>query len=193
MALQYTSEEAEAILTRAVGRKAEQTVSHERLLAMADELGVSPNEVEAVIAEVLQEQQDKTFRREYIAQRRGTLWPHLVTYLLVCAFLILVNVLSDPHVIWAIFPILGWGIGIGSHAAAVLPTKGAAFEREFLQWKQQRERKTQRKARRASKKSQGEATSEKMAEETTVPTAVPRPTVTISEEHPQTLQQRAGH
>ncbi|WP_427916702.1 2TM domain-containing protein [Vibrio eleionomae] len=39
----------------------------------------------------------------------------LVTYVIVIAALFVVNILTNPHYIWAVWPALGWGIGIVIH------------------------------------------------------------------------------
>ena len=44
---------------------------------------------------------------------------HLVVYVLVNAALVIVNWLATPGVWWALWPILGWGIGVAAHGFAV--------------------------------------------------------------------------
>lgn len=41
---------------------------------------------------------------------------HLTSYLVTCAFLFGINLLTSPSYLWAIWPTLGWGIGIAFHA-----------------------------------------------------------------------------
>lgn len=41
---------------------------------------------------------------------------HLITYIIVIALLFLINFVTHPNYIWAIWPALGWGIGILKHA-----------------------------------------------------------------------------
>jgi hypothetical protein len=45
---------------------------------------------------------------------------HLAVYVIVNAFLLIINLLTSPHALWFVWPLLGWGIGIAIHAAAVL-------------------------------------------------------------------------
>jgi len=42
---------------------------------------------------------------------------HLLSYVLVNAFLIVVNRLTSPGYNWFWWPLLGWGIGLAIHAA----------------------------------------------------------------------------
>ncbi len=44
---------------------------------------------------------------------------HLGVYVLVNVFLIIINLLTSPGFFWAIFPLLGWGIGLGAHAVGL--------------------------------------------------------------------------
>jgi hypothetical protein len=44
---------------------------------------------------------------------------HLLTYVVVNAFLIVLNVLTSPGVYWFKWPLFGWGIGVAVHAIAV--------------------------------------------------------------------------
>ncbi len=44
---------------------------------------------------------------------------HLGVYVLVNVFLIIINLLTSPGFFWAIFPMLGWGIGLGAHAVGL--------------------------------------------------------------------------
>jgi hypothetical protein len=43
--------------------------------------------------------------------RRGFI-VHCVVYILVNAMLIIINLIYTPKVIWFIFPLIGWGIGL---------------------------------------------------------------------------------
>jgi len=44
---------------------------------------------------------------------------HLVVYVLVNAFLFLLDITTSPGVFWFYWPLLGWGIGLVLHAAYV--------------------------------------------------------------------------
>ena len=47
---------------------------------------------------------------------------HFAVYVAVNLLLIAVNLLTDPHVLWFVWPLAGWGIGILAHGAAVYYT-----------------------------------------------------------------------
>ena len=51
-------------------------------------------------------------------------YTHLGSYLVVNGFLICLNLLTSPHTLWAIWPVLGWGVGLASHAVSVFGLLG---------------------------------------------------------------------
>lgn len=44
---------------------------------------------------------------------------HLVTYVLVNAVLVIINLFTSPEYLWFIWPIIGWGVGLVIHAFSV--------------------------------------------------------------------------
>lgn len=44
---------------------------------------------------------------------------HLITYILINAVLIVINLLTSPEYLWFIWPLIGWGIGLVIHAFSV--------------------------------------------------------------------------
>lgn len=46
-------------------------------------------------------------------------WNHLFTYAVVISMIWAFNYLMTPKHIWALWPSLGWGIGLGFHALGV--------------------------------------------------------------------------
>jgi class 3 adenylate cyclase len=57
---------------------------------------------------------------------------HFTTYLLVNLLLIGIWAAAGGGYFWPIWPILGWGIGVGCHAAPLLATRGRHRERRHL-------------------------------------------------------------
>jgi hypothetical protein len=147
----YRQEEAEQILRDALQRASQEgsqavegtgEVPHERLLAMAEELGIEPSALEAVLRDRESRRLSQTLqgeRRAFLAHRRAQFWPHLSSYLAVNAFLIAINLLTSRGHFWAIWPLLGWGLGLFFHARSALATGGEEFEREFAAWRAERE------------------------------------------------------
>lgn len=72
-----------------------------------------------------------------VRKLRG-LYTHLISYVLVMSGLTAINLILTPHQIWFIFPLLGWGVGILSHAVSVLdilPWFGPEWERRQVEKK----------------------------------------------------------
>jgi hypothetical protein len=49
------------------------------------------------------------------AKRRVEFKDHLVVYIIVNAFLLLINLLTVPQFLWVLFPVVFWGIGVFFH------------------------------------------------------------------------------
>lgn len=80
-------------------------------------------------------------RLEQLARRRAGAklgwYIHASVYLLVNLLLVTLSVSSGRH--WAVFPLLGWGLGLAVHGAVVfLVTGGAGLHERLVQ--QERER-----------------------------------------------------
>ncbi len=48
-----------------------------------------------------------------IAKRKLRFFKHLRTYLAMSIFFVLLNIVGGSNHFWAIYPILGWGLGVG--------------------------------------------------------------------------------
>ena len=55
--------------------------------------------------------------REEVEEIKG-FYIHLGLYALINVLLIIVNLITTPGTFWAIWPLLGWGVGLGFHAIA---------------------------------------------------------------------------
>lgn len=44
---------------------------------------------------------------------------HLMAYVLVNAALVAINLITSPEYFWAIWPMMGWGIGLAAHGMTV--------------------------------------------------------------------------
>jgi len=71
-------------------------------------------------------------RRQIRKERK--FYSHLGTYVVVCSALSVMSMLTSEY-FWAIWPILGWGIGLASHALSVFGVPGRRKD-----WEEQRMR-----------------------------------------------------
>ena len=64
----------------------------------------------AAVEEMLAFQQGRRLRGFY---------SHVVTYVVVIAFLACLNLYSSPHTLWVVYAALGWGVGLALHGFRV--------------------------------------------------------------------------
>lgn len=78
---------------------------------------------------------DEAIALAHVRKVRG-FYTHLIQYLIVMAGLAAVNLLATPGYLWVVWPALGWGLGLLSHAASVfqlIPFMGADWERREVE------------------------------------------------------------
>ena len=151
----YTDEEAQEILSRAMGLN-QQGVSRASLVKMATELGISPDELARAEADFrvggATAQDHKAFRYEQWSRLRQ----HLVSYLLVVGFLWLffgfiafglgggLGALTP-----AILTMLGWGLGLAFDVTDYMTGRsGPEYQRRFEKWHAKQQRRLERAQRR---------------------------------------------
>lgn len=111
----YSSDDVQKILQLAMAHKQEETFSSKQLSEMAAELGISPQLLKTAEQEYsiqVKSCKEKQARRQIM--RRG-FKAHLISFLAVNAFLVVLNLTTTPREFWAIYPISGWGLGLFLH------------------------------------------------------------------------------
>lgn len=71
---------------------------------------------------------------------------HLFAYVLVMLFLLFINLYTSPGYLWVVWPALGWGIGLVSHAIGVfqwVPFLGKDWEEKKIKQILDKENKNQ--------------------------------------------------
>ena len=127
---QYTSDEVERIIRRALRLKKLELISHDDLLDMAKELGLDSRTVETAIEQEQNDYDLKKSRKLKLLRRKAQFHRHLWSYIIVIGALILINIFT-PGPWWFQWPVLGWGIGLAFHfRAAYFPT-GDELESEM--------------------------------------------------------------
>src|SRR4051812_36164828 len=112
----YKHEHAQQIIDHALRAQPGASMSHDDLVAIGAEVGLSRAAVEQAALDLRETQLDDAARAEIRAGRRRGLGIHALVFLLVNAFLFLINFLSTPGEWWVLFPVLGWGLGLLFHA-----------------------------------------------------------------------------
>ena len=109
MSKTYSSEEVQQILREATMLQKSNEISQEQLLEIAAEVGISP--------ETLQKAENAWLERQKTSEKQATrrsrfIRFHLIPYLAVSVFLVLLNLVTTPRHFWSVYPILGWGLGV---------------------------------------------------------------------------------
>ncbi|MEH1795204.1 2TM domain-containing protein [Nostoc sp.] len=133
----YDSEDVQKILEIALTRKQEGEFSREQLLEMASELGISSDILETTEKKWFAEQEEERSLHTFNTFRRRGFWTHFVSFLAVNLFLIILNFITSPSYFWAIFPVLGWGLGLFLHWWSVYQSKSEDYEIAFQKWRSQ--------------------------------------------------------
>jgi 2TM domain-containing protein len=133
----FTDQEAEQILSRAA-KGTTGGISEDRLVQMADELGIDRAAVLEAAQQTRAESEERAERREFeIYQRRGLL-NHLTSYVTVNIGLMGLNFVDEHRISWAWWVVAGWGIGILTHLRAAFAKGTSDYEKEFARWRQKR-------------------------------------------------------
>jgi hypothetical protein len=70
--------------------------------------------------------------RRHVERKLGFM-THLAVYVIVNGGLMTFNLTQQPRVLWAVWPILGWGIGLLFHGLAVyLHNPGATWKQRMI-------------------------------------------------------------
>ncbi len=126
-ARQFTPEEAEEILRRALQRQSETGISREDLLSAAREVGVSDQALLEAADEVERGRSERAVTERLRAEKRASLVSHATVYAVVSAGLFLLNLATNMATVtdqvprwWSLFPLVAWGIAVAVHAVRSL-------------------------------------------------------------------------
>jgi hypothetical protein len=134
----YSEEEASAILRKAVERQPMgDEMSRAQLESIATEMGITPDALASAEAAWRAEREQHALRASFDAERRSAFRTHLISYLAVNTFLLLLNLFVSPGFLWVVFPALGWGLGLFFHAVQCYQS-GPEADRAFEEWLEKR-------------------------------------------------------
>jgi len=120
---QYSKEEVDRIIRRALKLKKEDSINHQELVDTAREFGIDPQTLSAAIEEDKEVFEKERTRRIRLQRRKARFHRHLWSYIIVIGALLLINtVTAGPW--WFQWPALGWGIGLAfNFKAAYFPVQ----------------------------------------------------------------------
>lgn len=114
----YTQEEMELILQRALSQKSQGgDISREQLIEVGKELGLTEQDLERAVADEKHNGTALKEAREEVLEKKKQGWKeHFLWYIGVNSITMGLNFMQeDGRFTWALFMLLGWGIGMASH------------------------------------------------------------------------------
>ncbi len=67
----------------------------------------------------MKKQRKKQYEQKSLREKKIDFRRHLRTYLVMSAFFVILNIFTIGSIGWAIWPILGWGIGVAMQAMSL--------------------------------------------------------------------------
>jgi hypothetical protein len=106
---QYSKDEFDRIIRRALKLKKEDSISHQELIDTAKEFGIDSKTLDSAIKEEKEEFEKVRSQKKRLLRRKARFHRHLWSYIIVIGALLLINVMT-PGPWWFQWPALGWGI-----------------------------------------------------------------------------------
>jgi hypothetical protein len=119
---QYTDDDIKAIIGRALESPTGSSggTTHADLLAIAEQVGISPAAIERAANEVLESRLDAEADGRIRATRKRWLGLHGLVFALINALLFSVNALTTPGEWWVLFSVFFWGLALAVHGGLAL-------------------------------------------------------------------------
>ena len=120
---QFSKDEVDRIIRRALKLKKEDSITHQELVDTAGEFGIDPETLEAAVEADKQEFEKERARKTKLMRSKARFHRHLWSYLIVIGALLIINIMT-PGPWWFQWPALGWGIGLAfNFKAAYFPVQ----------------------------------------------------------------------
>lgn len=115
----YSNQDVQQILRKASMVQGADSISPEQLAELAAEVGIPLEALRQAEQDWSRERQERERQANRQAGHRLGFRLHLVPYLAVSLLLVVINLSTTPRIFWCLYPILGWGVGVATHAAYV--------------------------------------------------------------------------
>jgi hypothetical protein len=116
---EYTRDEVEEILRRALETQPLETLSHRDLVDAAVEAGIDAADVEAAAKQIEQEREVRVEEDRIVNWRKKRFLQSIYTYVVVNAGLFVIDIMSGPGW-WVQWVLAGWGIALALGARRAL-------------------------------------------------------------------------
>jgi hypothetical protein len=110
----YNKQQVDRILRRAIESSSLNSdfLSESELFKIADELNIDPSLLRKSINDELTFSEFENAKLIWKSRKKHDYYKHLAAYGIINSFLVAINFITSGTFSWAIFPILGWGIGL---------------------------------------------------------------------------------
>jgi predicted peroxiredoxin len=116
---QYTRDEVEEILRRALETQPLETLSHKDLVDSAVEAGIDAADIEAAATQIEEEREILVEEAQIVSARKKRFLQSIYTYVVVNAGLFVIDIMSGPGW-WVQWVLAGWGIALALGARRAL-------------------------------------------------------------------------
>jgi len=119
---QYSDDDIKAIIQRAIETQggAAGGVSHADLLAIGEQIGLSPTAMERAARDFRDARLDAEATARILSGRKRWLWAHAAIFAVLNALFFTVNALTTPGEWWFLFSAVFWGLALAAHAGIAL-------------------------------------------------------------------------
>jgi len=75
-------------------------------------------------------EQERYERAKKIVRKKKAFYSNLFSWITVCSILFFINIKTSPYHIWAIYPFLGWGLGVAMEGFSIYGANGILASEE---------------------------------------------------------------
>ncbi len=131
----YRKEEVQEILNLAIARKTEiEELSRAQLWEIAAELDIDIDSLQLAEQDWLLQQQRQQKQGDFDRYRREQLKQKTIRYLIINAFLMLLNFLAAGTLSWSLYLFILLGLPLALDTFKTFQTEGEEYEKAFQKW-----------------------------------------------------------
>lgn len=135
----YRQEDVQQILHLAIARQAQSgELTRAQLLEIATELNISLSDLQAAEQEWISRRGESEERETYNQLRRSRFNQSLFKYLVINAFLLVLNFMTAGTLSWSLIVAMAWGVPIALEGWRAYQTVGEEYEEAFQRWRTRR-------------------------------------------------------
>ncbi|MBD2103766.1 2TM domain-containing protein [Leptolyngbya sp. FACHB-261] len=133
----YSQEDVQQILHLAIRRQVQDgdELSHEQLVEIASEMGISSQDLRAAEQEWVGQRQALQQQQTFNNYRRYQLRENVVKFGIINTFLVSLNIVMTGEPSWSLMIVLVWGLGLALNTWKTYQTEGEEYEKSFQRWR----------------------------------------------------------